>query len=61
MNEISEKARHWLAGLLEGEGTFLAGHVEAGESLPREIARDYGISKWNVYAIVQRRSWAHIA
>jgi DNA invertase Pin-like site-specific DNA recombinase len=30
-----------------------------GESA-EAIALAYGISKWNVYTIVQRRSWAHV-
>ena len=64
---ITDPDLHWLAGLLEGEGTFMAGPPSAPRTpavqlsmVDRDVAERFGTSIWCIYDLRLGRTHAHL-
>ena len=57
---VCKGSRHGMSALVEADVVALRAAYAAGGVSTRELARRYGVSQATLWAIIKRKTWAHV-
>lgn len=62
MREVPRGSRHWLSTLTEADIVAIRQACASGKrGSQSRMARRYGVTEANIYSIIKRKTWSHVA